>query len=42
MTRRQPNHLAEKLLVGLAENIGGQHGELIRAVRVVQAFQDGL
>ena len=33
---READHLAEELLVDLAEDVGGQHAELVGAVGVVQ------
>ena len=36
----QPDHLAQELLVDLAEDLGGQHGELVGAVGVVELADD--
>ncbi len=33
----EPDDFAEKLLVNLAENIGGQDGEFVRTFRVIKA-----
>ena len=42
MARGEPDDLAEELLIDLAEDVGGHDGELVGAVGVVQAAQDGL
>ena len=42
MAGREPDDLAEELLVDLAQDVGRQHGELVGAVRVVEALEDAL
>ena len=39
---RQPDHLAQELLVDLPQNLRRQDGELIRALGVVQSTEDVL
>ena len=42
VARGEPDDLAQELLVHLAQDVGGQDGELVRAVRVVEAAEDVL
>ena len=39
---READHLAQKLLVDLAEDVGRQDGELVGALGVVEALEDVL
>ena len=36
----EADDLAEKLFIHLTENVGGEHGEFIRAVGIIQAADD--
>ena len=38
----ETNDLAEKLLIDLAENVGGKHGEFIRALGIIEPVDDVL
>ena len=42
MARRQTNDLSKKLFVNLSKDIRGQYGELVGAVRVIEAADDPL